>query len=336
MKKFEPLKGFSLVDTNQVEEAEAEISRSLTTARIMRLTDRNRFQLRMNQVNFGSTSLVYARFGTDTKLTSFDEDHVHFIIGSSMPSTFNLYDRSFVANSQNAIMIVSPKQFMIERSEGSETLALRTSLSDLQHHFEKLTAQYHRGPLTFDHIIELANAPGAMLNRMMNYLIYELEHNDQALKNPGLSKSYNHMLLTALLSLPHNQSEKLFKNYHNHVAPGLVRRAEEYMRAHLNEAVTIIDLLRICDCSRSVLFSAFKNARGYTPMEFLTEQRLLGAREKLLRQHPKDSVSSIALDYGFVHLGRFSKVYKKRFGVAPSITLKKNKLIRPVSACNRL
>jgi len=167
-------------------------------------------------------------------------------------------------------------------------------------------------------------------------LIYELEHNDQALKNPGLSKSYNHMLLTALLSLPHNQSEKLFKNYHNHVAPGLVRRAEEYMRAHLNEAVTIIDLLRICDCSRSVLFSAFKNARGYTPMEFLTEQRLLGAREKLLRQHPKDSVSSIALDYGFVHLGRFSKVYKKRFGVAPSITLKKNKLIRPVSACNRL
>jgi len=167
MKKFEPLKGFSLVDTNQVEEAEAEISRSLTTARIMRLTDRNRFQLRMNQVNFGSTSLVYARFGTDTKLTSFDEDHVHFIIGSSMPSTFNLYDRSFVANSQNAIMIVSPKQFIIERSEGSETLALRTSLSDLQHHFEKLTAQYHRGSLTFDHIIELANAPGAMLNRML-------------------------------------------------------------------------------------------------------------------------------------------------------------------------
>jgi AraC-like DNA-binding protein len=277
----------------------------------------------MNRVNIGSTSLVYARFGTDTKLTSIDQDHVHFIIGSSMPSRFNLHGQSVVANSQNATMLVSPEQFLIERSEGSETLALRTSLSDLQHHFEELTAQHHRDPLTFNHIIDLANGPGAMLKRMMNYLVYELEHNDQALKNPGLSKSYNHMLLTALLSLPHNQSEKLLKNYHNQVAPGLVRRAEEYMRAHLNEAVTIIDLLRICDCSRSVLFSAFKNARGYTPMEFLTEQRLQGAREKLLKQHPEDSVSSIALDYGFNHLGRFSKVYKKRFGVTPSITLKK-------------
>ena len=323
MKKFEPLKKFRVADTNRVEEAEAKISRSLTTVRVMRLTDRNRFQLRMNRVSIGSTSLVYTRFGTETKFTSIDEDHVHFIIGSSMPSTFDLYDRSVVANSQNAVMIVSPKQFLIERSEGSETLALRTSLSDLQHHFEELTAQHHRGPLTFDHIIDLANGPGAMLNRMMNYLVYELEHNDQALKNHGLSKNYNDMLLTALLSLPHNQSDKLFKNYHNQVAPGLVRRAEEYMRAHLNEAVTIIDLLRICDCSRTVLFSAFKNARDYTPMEFLTEQRLLGAREKLLRQHPEDSVSSIALGNGFVHLGRFSKVYKNRFGVTPSITLKK-------------
>ena len=239
-----------------------------------------------------------------------------------MPSTFNLYNRSIVANSQNAIMLVSPKQFLIERSEGSETLALRTSVSDLQHHFEKLTTQHHRGPLTFDHVINLANGPGAMLSQMMNYLVYELEHNDQALKNPGLSKNYNNMLLTALLSLPHNQRDKLFKNYHNQVAPGLVRRAEEYMRAHLNEAVTIIDLIRICDCSRSLLFSAFKNARGYTPMEFLTEQRLQGARQKLLKQHSEDSVSSIALDYGFSHLGRFSQTYKKRFGVVPSVTFK--------------
>ena len=321
MKKFEPLKRFSLADTNRVEEAEAGISRSLTTSRIISFTDHSRFHLKMSGVNIGSTSLVYARFGTDTKLTSIDEDHAHFIIGGSRPSTFNLYDRSLVATQQNATMIVSPKQFRIERSEGSKTLALRTSLSDLQHHFEKLTAQYHRGHLIFEDIIDLANGPGAMLKRMMNYLIYELEHNDQALKNPGLSRNYNHMLLTALLSLPHNQSEKLFKNYHNQVAPGLVRRAEEYMRAHLNEAVTIIDLLRICDCSRSVLFLAFKNARGYTPMEFLTEQRLQGTRKKLLKQHPEDSVSSIALEYGFNHLGRFSQAYKKRFGEFPSKTL---------------
>ena len=320
-----PLSRFPIVDTNSVEEAEVDISRSLTSVRIIKLTDRNRFQLSMNGVNIGSTSLVYTRFGTYTKIDSVDEDHVHFMIGNSMPSTFNLYDRSVVASPQNAAMIVSPKEFQIERSEGSEILALRTSILDLQHHFEELTAQHRRGPLIFDHTIDLTNGPGGMLNRMMNYLVYELEHNDQVLKNPGFSKSYDHMLLTALLSLPHNQRESLYVDRGYQVAPGLVHRAEEYMRAHIEHSISILDLLRICECSRSVLFSAFSNARGYTPMEFLTEQRLQSARDKLLNQRKKASVSSIAIDCGFIHLGRFSQIYRKRFGERPSDTLKKRK-----------
>ena len=133
------------------------------------------------------------------------------------------------------------------------------------------------------------------------------------------------MLLTALLFLPHNQSEKLNEDRRYQVAPGLVRRAEEYMRAHLKEAISIIDLLGICDCSRSMLFAAFRNARGYTPMEFLTEQRLQSAREKLLKPHPVASVSSIALDCGFMNLGRFSQVYRRRFGERPSDTLRKGR-----------
>jgi AraC-like DNA-binding protein len=190
-------------------------------------------------------------------------------------------------------------------------------------HFEELTARHHRGSLIFDHSIDLTNGPGAMVKRLLNYLVHEFEHNDRVLKNPSLLKSYDHMLLTALLSLPHNQREKLYENRRYLVAPGLVRRAEEYMRAHLKEAISIIDLLRICSCSRSELFAAFRNARGYTPMEFLTEQRLQSAREKLLTGHLEASVSSIALDCGFIHLSRFSQVYRRRFGERPSDTLRR-------------
>jgi transcriptional regulator GlxA family with amidase domain len=71
-----------------------------------------------------------------------------------------------------------------------------------------------------------------------------------------------------------------------------------------------------------MLFAAFRNARGYTPMEFLTEQRLQSAREKLLKPHSVTSVSSIALDCGFMNLGRFSQVYRRRFGERPSDTLR--------------
>ena len=230
-----------------------------------------------------------------------------------------------MVSQRKAAIVMPAKQMQIERSENSKILALRTNQSALLSHFEGLTDRHHQGSLIFDQSVDLTNGPGAMLKRMVNYLVYEFEHNDRLVNNLGLLKSYDHMLLTALLSLPHNQMKKIYEDRRHLVAPGLVRRAEEYMRAHLNEAISILDLLRICGCSRSVLFAAFRNARGYTPMEFLIEQRLQSARKKLVKPHTKASVSSIALDCGFINLGRFSQVYRRRFGVRPSDTLRKGR-----------
>jgi AraC-like DNA-binding protein len=325
MGRTKPLARFPIVATNRIEDAEAAITRSLTDVNILQVADRGRFELQMNAVNIGRTSLVFNRFGTGCKIKAGLDDMFAFVIGGERPSTFDLDSGSFVVSPRKAALITPAGQMQIQRDESSEILVFRTSFSDLLHHFEELTARHHRGSLIFDHSIDLTNGPGAMVKRLLNYMVHELEHNDRVLKNPSLLKSYDHMLLTALLSLPHNQREKLYENHRYQVAPGLVHHAEEYMRAHLKEAISIIDLLRICGCSRSVLFAAFRNARGYTPMEFLSEQRLQSAREKLLTGHLEASVSSIALDCGFIHLGRFSQVYRRRFGERPSDTLRKGK-----------
>ena len=325
MERITPLAKFPITSTDSIEEAEVELSRTLTPVNIMSVKDRNHFRLRMNGVNVGSTSLVFNRFGTNTKINTSDEDHVHFIFGNRMPSTFSWFGKSVTVSPQNAGMLVSPQQFQIERSEGSEVLVLRTSLSDLLSHFEKLTARHHRGTLLFDHTIDLTNGPGAMLKQTIEYVVNKIGNNDQVIKTPSLLKSFDHLLLTTLLFLPHNKREKLFKSHEHQVEPSHVKCAEEYMQAHLEESISIFDLLRICNCSRSVLFSAFSTARGYTPMEFLTEQRLHRAHEKLLNACLEDSVTNIALDCGCNHFGRFSQLYRKRFGELPSETLRKSR-----------
>ena len=110
-----------------------------------------------------------------------------------------------------------------------------------------------------------------MLHQMMNCLFHKLNHNALVLKNPGLRKSYDEMLLTALLSLPHNQREKLFEDRRYQVSPGLVRRAEEYMQAHLEEAVSITDLLQIAAAAEEHSFGTRNGEKGYTP-DRLTKQ----------------------------------------------------------------
>jgi len=324
MERITPLAKFPIISTDSIEEAQVDLSQRLTPVNIMRVKDRNHFHLRMNGVNVGRTSLVFNRFETNTKINTSDEDHVHFIFGNRMPSTFSWFGKSVTVSPQNAAMVVSPQQFQIERSEGSEVLVLRTSLSDLLSHFGKLTARHHRGTLLFDHTIDLTNGPGAVLKRTIEYVVNEIDHNDHVIKTPSLLKGLDHLLLTTLLFLPHNKRENLFKSHKRQDATDLVKCAEEYMRTHLEEAISIFDLLRICNCSRSVLFSAFSTARGYTPMEFLTEQRFHRAHEKLLKARLEDSVTDIALGCGFNHFGRFPQLYRKRFGELPSETLRKN------------
>ncbi len=326
MRWLSPFAKFPIINTNRIEEAESAISRSLVKMQIQQIKDRSNFELQMNGINIGYTSLLFNRFGSTTEIKAeINEEHVLFIIGGSAPATFYWGKEPIIVSPQTAAMITSGKQLEIKRFKSSEALVLRTSKSALLHHFEKMTARHHRGTLIFDQKISLAKGSGAMLKRMISYLVYEIEHNNLTTKNQGLLKSYDDMLLSALISLPNNQREKLYESRHYETSPGIVHRAEEYMRAHLTEAISIIDVLRVCDCSRSTLFAVFRTARGYTPMEFLTEQRLQKTRKKLLTPHPDVSVSSIALDCGFTNFGRFARIYKKRFGEFPSDTLRESK-----------
>ena len=101
------------------------------------------------------------------------------------------------------------------------------------------------------------------------------------------------------------------------------------MRANLADPITLGDLLRVCDCSRSSLFAAFRNARGFSPMEFLADQRLNATRRRLRKPTGSDTVSSVAADCGFVHLGRFAQAYRRRCGEAPSDTLRQARRKQP-------
>jgi len=326
MKRIKPLSRFSIVNTHRVDEAEFKLSQTLTDLQIKRIDGRRSFQLEMNAFNLGSSSLVYNQFGANTKIEiGLDIDYTLFVIGRGVPCTIYVDSQPVSVSPQKAAILTRGRKVQIDRPKNSEAIVLRASTSDIWHHFIKLTARHHRGSLIFDRSVDLIKGPGATLKRLVDYMVDELEHNDLVVKNPVLRKSYDHKLLTALLSLPHNKRETLFEDRRHQVAPGIVRRAEEYMRAHSKEFISIIDLLRICSCSRRVLFSAFRNARCYTPMEFLMEQRLQRVREKLLKPHLEASIISTALDCGFTHYGRFSQVYRSRFGERPSDTFQKGK-----------
>ena len=68
----------------------------------------------------------------------------------------------------------------------------------------------------------------------------------------------------------------------------------------------------------------FKEYIGITPIRYLRLLRLNGVRRDLLiNQSDKNKVVDVALDWGFIELGRFAREYRQLFQELPSATLKK-------------
>jgi AraC-like DNA-binding protein len=61
--------------------------------------------------------------------------------------------------------------------------------------------------------------------------------------------------------------------------------------------------------------------RGQSPLEWVNARRLAAARARLLKGPGGIGISSVALDCGFTHLGRFSAAYRQAYGELPSATL---------------
>jgi AraC-like DNA-binding protein len=119
---------------------------------------------------------------------------------------------------------------------------------------------------------------------------------------------------------------------------GPLARAEEFIAANLAEALTPTLIARAAGMSVRALHYAFRQNRARTPGEFVRERRLDRARD-LLADAASRTVTEVALDCGFNHMGDFSAAYRRRFGETPSQTLRRSSgshlpVERPVPSTN--
>jgi AraC-like DNA-binding protein/tetratricopeptide (TPR) repeat protein len=105
--------------------------------------------------------------------------------------------------------------------------------------------------------------------------------------------------------------------------PRGVRRALDAMRADAGREWSVQSLAMVAGLSGRTLQRQFRIFVGKTPLAKLRDIRLECARRELLQVSPGTKVMDIALRCGFSHFGRFSLEFRRRYGEAPSRTLKR-------------
>ena len=113
--------------------------------------------------------------------------------------------------------------------------------------------------------------------------------------------------------------------------PGITRVSQpdldslcDWMRANCHQALAIHDLEQRLHYSRRSLQLAFQRRFGCGPMQWLRQQRLAAAHERLENPLPADTVSSISQAVGYRSLASFSREFQRYYGCKPSALLRQS------------
>ena len=156
---------------------------------------------------------------------------------------------------------------------------------------------------------------------LLGMLCHEAEAADSMLR---VQEHYQQIIAGKMLGLMRTNVQRQAVGAQN----ATFERIDDYIERHLKLDLHPDELARQAQMSSRALYSLFERHAGVSPKLYIRRKKF--ERVHACLSDPQCSVRSVtevALDYGFLHLGRFSENYRLLFGELPSQTFKRHRLI---------
>lgn len=230
-------------------------------------------------------------------------------------------DRRVLFKEQQGVILNAHARTRIHHNGDTEKIIIRVDNEMVMRMCQQHLGRTLRKSVEFKVEMALDRPESRGMRQVLAWICDLLSNTDSLppLLNAQISTSIVNMLLS---SQPNNYSSELHEDKTKSIAPAFVKKIERYIEDHADEPLSIGDFSEYAGVSTRSLFSGFRQFRNTSPMNYLKEIRLRRVREELIRTPPSSGiVTTIALRWGFSHLGHFTTDYKRRFGETPSETL---------------
>jgi len=98
--------------------------------------------------------------------------------------------------------------------------------------------------------------------------------------------------------------------------PKPVANAKEFIQSHVEETITLDQVVRHVNVSRFYFCKLFKKATGLTLTEYVARVRI--EKAKTLLSDPNSRISEVVFASGFGSIPRFNTVFKRHVGMPPT------------------
>lgn len=198
-------------------------------------------------------------------------------------------------------------------SEDCEKFILKVPLKVLEDAcIEQRWAYPNHGIRFIETFYNLADVEG--LAALLAMMCKEAESENRTYR---VDKSYQYIFAVKMLSL---LKSNVLRASHNASIDLMLEKIDSYIDGNMDARVE--ELADLAGVSARVFYTLFERHVGVSPKRYIRGRRLDRVRECLTDTSCNvKSITELAFDYGFVHLGRFANFYKDRFGELPSETL---------------
>jgi AraC-like DNA-binding protein len=289
--------------------------------------DARQIDLRINGVYLPGTYVGYYQYGAPIVARSHADRHDYWInLPLEEPISATIGAETLICGPQQGFMSSPTLPYVVRTHGCGARVHVQVTEQRLNRQLTALLGEPPSRPVVFAASIDLTKGYGRSLGMYVGLVISDLDGSDGLANNPIMTGLFEECITTKLLlTHPNNYSDAL-RRFEESIAPASVKRAVEYMHAELGSPLGIADLVAVSGVAGRTLFKHFKDAYGTSPMQYLQGARFDKVHEELSRIEQTESISSIALRWGFTHLGRFSVDYRERYGESPSQTLTRSRL----------
>ena len=280
----------------------------------------NHFHISVKAAQFNSL-LLFHHTSSSLKI-DVAPPHRHFGLNIPLGTPFSITDsnrRSWYKD--DAYLRQPDRQFHLETAEDCRILVAGLDTEQAADYAFRLGGSRQSPELAMTSRIPLVTPESCSLTRNLARLWSELQCGDVAPAS-SISMAEKEDELVAQFILAAQGAKETDHACHEHIDRCVITRAEEYLCAHLRRPVSRAALATECGVTIRTLSRVFTKRWGSGPMGFLKARRMEAVYRELLGASPGETtVTKIACQYGFTHLGSFAGDFKRMFGESPSDTL---------------
>lgn len=318
-----PLANFSSFQTRDLDESRHSLTQVFCPHHLILKGPGREFSTRLHEAAFGHSALVYISYGTAVNIDTDNLGHCYLVqvpVDGAAQISVGAHRQLF---QDSLACVVSPSQSMNMRwSKGCGFYTVRLDRRTVEQKLTQLLGRPLQGSLVFEPVFDLSSPAGTAWRNAVEFTRRQLEVPLPAAMGTTLLRQLEECLCLHLLQLvPHNYSLQLHRQAAG-LAPKSIKRACDYINAHIQQVITLEELAAATGVAAATLTRHFQYYLGQPPIKYIRGRKLDRVYQLLQNGDGDHSVTDIALQYGFNHLGRFADYYRRRYGELPSDTLR--------------